>query len=101
MLTTVTNSIKPVLSVMMISVIMFSVLGILGMQLMSGKLVHCSDNTIFRREDCVNVSATGVKRQWEVESINYDWFGSALLSVYGFFFYTFFFAYMPGIYVAP
>jgi hypothetical protein len=32
---------------MMISLIMFSVLGILGVQLMSGMLVHCSDNTVY------------------------------------------------------
>ena len=82
MLTTVTSSVRPVLNVMCVSVIVFSVLGILGMQVLSGRLARCSDPTIFERRECVGRSEEGLARRWETNDVNFDWIGDALVSVY-------------------
>ena len=46
------------------------------------RLASCSDPTIFHRQDCVGVAATGLQRRWETQDVNFDWIGDALVSVY-------------------
>ena len=52
MLTTMSSSVKPLSNLMIMSFMTFAVLGILGIQLLSGKLARCSDSTVFEATNC-------------------------------------------------
>jgi len=82
MMTTVTSSVKPISNLMVMSFIVFAVLAILGIQLLSGKLARCNDNTVFEITDCTGVSVLGTPRVWEQATINFNWIGDALVAVY-------------------
>ena len=82
MLATVMGSVRPVFNVMCVSVLVFSVLAILGMQLLSGKLARCSDTLVYMQQDCIGRSPLGVQRRWVQADINFNWIGDALVATY-------------------
>lgn len=72
LITTLTSSVKPVLNTAGIALASFAVFGVLGMQLLAGKMNYCSDSVIFRKEDCVGVSDDGDRRFWRRHALHFD-----------------------------
>lgn len=69
---TLVSAIRPVLNTSILAVMVFAVLGILGMQLLGGKMHWCSDSTIWEKGNCVGVDADGDLRQWLTYDVNFD-----------------------------
>jgi len=69
---TLMSSVKPVLNTVGIALSVFAVFGVLGMQLMSGKMNFCSDNHVYKKEECVGTSQDGTPMTWMTQPINFD-----------------------------
>eukprot|EP00286_Rhodomonas_abbreviata_P000279 CAMPEP_0181291404 /NCGR_PEP_ID=MMETSP1101-20121128/1948_1 /TAXON_ID=46948 /ORGANISM="Rhodomonas abbreviata, Strain Caron Lab Isolate" /LENGTH=1755 /DNA_ID=CAMNT_0023395791 /DNA_START=9 /DNA_END=5276 /DNA_ORIENTATION=- len=82
LVTTLLSSVKPVLNTMSIALGVFSIFGVLGMQLLSGKLHSCSDPTVYERDNCVGRSNDGVPRTWENYAVNFDNIVSAVRALF-------------------
>ncbi len=50
----------------------FSIFGVLGMQLLSGKMFKCTDPTIWHRDECRGYDADGFARGWVNYAVNFD-----------------------------
>jgi len=89
---TLLGAIKPAANTLAIAIAFFSVLGILGMQLLSGKMGGCSDMRISHRFDteteevtylgCRGLEEDGSPRDWGSYDINFDNFWQALRSMF-------------------
>ena len=60
----------------------FSGFSVLGQHLLAGIMHGCSDPTIFERQDCVGQDASGAPRTWDLQGINFGWFGAAMETVW-------------------
>eukprot|EP00961_Rhodomonas_salina_P295322 3935353-Rhodomonas_salina.2 len=69
---TLVSSIRPVANTSILAVLSFSVLGILGMQLLGGKLHRCSDPWVREKKACVGGDADGNLREWLNYDVNFD-----------------------------
>ena len=56
------------------------VLGIVGMQMFSGKMNSCSDPSVWTFVECVGLDAENRQRVWVPYDVNFDNIGSALVS---------------------
>ncbi len=72
LVTTIMSAVKPVLNTLCIAIAVFAVLGILGMQLLSGKMYSCSDTLIHRKKDCVELDGEGNPRTWNRYDFHFD-----------------------------
>jgi hypothetical protein len=69
---TLMASVKPVLNTVSIALAVFSVFGVLGMQLLSGKLYQCSDNRVYWKKDCIGHTSDGDPREWINAPVHFD-----------------------------
>lgn len=81
------------LNALILSSVFFLVFGILGVQLMKGKMYYCNDLSITKKVNCVgdfNMSTAGpvlsyttlTPRRWVRSQFHFDHLGAALLSVF-------------------
>jgi hypothetical protein len=63
---------KPIANTVAIALGVFSIYGILGMQFLLGRLYSCSDPTVFSKEECVGVDASGSPLLWTSYPVNFD-----------------------------
>eukprot|EP00960_Hanusia_phi_P062015 765019-Hanusia_phi.AAC.2 len=82
LLSTLAGAWKPIISAALVSVAVFLVIAILGMQVLSGNLHFCSDPMIWTKEACNGTDPSGTNRVWEKDSFNFDWIGDGLIYVY-------------------
>lgn len=73
---------KPVLNTVSIAVGCFSVFGILGMQLLSGRMYNCSDQLIHMKRDCVGFHDDGNARSWDRYDVHFDNIYQAVRSMF-------------------
>ena len=79
---TLRESLWPLLSIVSMSLLLFIVLSIVGMQFLSGSLHYCTDLVVLSRDDCTGVDPrTKLQRRWMNASFNFDWIGEAMLAV--------------------
>jgi len=78
----ITGSVKPILNTVFIAGMVFLVFGILGVQLLSGKLHYCSDPAIFQEKDCKGFRADNTARVWLNQKVNFDNIGEAMLTMF-------------------
>jgi len=76
------RSVSPILNTILLSVFVFTAFAILGMQVLGGKLHQCSDPAIFAKSNCTGSDELSRPRSWYTSSLTFDWFGSALESVW-------------------
>eukprot|EP00960_Hanusia_phi_P032705 750013-Hanusia_phi.AAC.1 len=77
---TMASAVKPLMNTGILCVAFCIVFGILGMQLLEGKIVWCSDPTVWTMMDCVGLDSSGNSRQWMHYSFNFDNLGNAILT---------------------
>jgi len=95
--TTILNSIRGIVHVVLLSSLNYLIFGILAVQLFSGKLYSCTDDSVQRRTECVgqwtyeepvwngteyllrNVTAP---RRWERFDRNFDHIGTSILTLF-------------------
>jgi len=77
---TMASAVKPLMNTGILCVAFCIVFGILGMQLLEGKIVWCSDPTVWTMMECVGLDSDGNARQWTHYSFNFDNLGSAILT---------------------
>jgi voltage-dependent calcium channel T type alpha-1G len=78
----VTDSILPLFSTLIISVLVVGVFAIISMELLQGTMHYCSDGLILLEEECVGLDANGDTRVWRNFDRNFDWFGQAWVTVF-------------------
>jgi hypothetical protein len=66
------SAVKPVLNTLCIAIAVFAVLGILGMQLLSGKMYSCSDPLIHYKKNCDGLDDEGNPRTWNRYDFHFD-----------------------------
>ena len=79
---TLMSAAKPVGNTLCIALAVFSIFGILGMQLLLGKMNSCSDNIIFRREDCIGLDQNSNPRVWITHPVNFDNIFHAIMAMF-------------------
>uniref|UniRef100_A0A7S1GW80 EF-hand domain-containing protein n=1 Tax=Hemiselmis andersenii TaxID=464988 RepID=A0A7S1GW80_HEMAN len=72
LVSTLMSSIKPVMNTVGIALSVFAVFGVLGMQLLSGKMRFCSDPKVFLKENCVGETEDGELRMWMSHPVHFD-----------------------------
>lgn len=72
LVSTLMSSVKPVMNTVGIALSVFAIFGVLGMQLLSGKMNYCSDNHVFRKEDCRGQLDDGSVRMWIKANVSFD-----------------------------
>ncbi|EKX42435.1 hypothetical protein GUITHDRAFT_141128 [Guillardia theta CCMP2712] len=82
LLSTLAGAWKPIISAALVSVAVFLVIAILGMQVLSGNMHFCSDPMIWTKEACNGTDPGGASRVWQKDSLNFDWIGDGLIYVY-------------------
>ncbi len=59
------------------------IFGLLAVQILSGKMQHCSDAYVFHQKDCSGYDYKSRElREWHHNNLNYDWIGSSLLTIF-------------------
>ena len=56
------------------------ILGIVGIQLFSGKMNYCSDPLVWTMTECTGLDADDVPRVWQSYEANFDHMGMALVT---------------------
>jgi hypothetical protein len=79
---TLLSAAKPIGNTLCIALGVFGIFGILGMQLLSGKLNSCSDKTIFQKEDCIGVDDNSNPRVWATHPVNFDHIFHAIMAMF-------------------
>ena len=73
----------PALSFVAILLIPVFIFGLLGVQILAGKLHFCSDPDIFYKDQCFGYDNRFLEvREWRKNLLNFDWIGNALLSIF-------------------
>jgi hypothetical protein len=57
-------------------------LGLIGMQLLLGKMATCSDNKVKFMRECWGLNGNGEERIWQRNPANFDFLPSATLTVF-------------------
>jgi hypothetical protein len=76
------RSVRPILATVSIALSTYALLGLIGMQILLGKMGSCSDNKIRYMRDCWGVNEQGEDRQWVEYSIKFDSMPESLLSMF-------------------
>jgi len=82
LVSTLLSAVRPVLNTTAIALAVFSVFGVLGMQLLSGKMKGCSDSSVYHRRDCVGFDVEGSPREWINADNNFDNMYRAVMSIF-------------------
>jgi hypothetical protein len=82
MIRAVTDSLWPLFSTLVISSVVVAIFGIIGMELLQGRMHYCSELLIFRQEDCTGTDVHGNARHWLNFDRNFDWFGESWVTVF-------------------
>ena len=83
MLRTIFTAIRPIVAANCVSMFVCFLFGLLGLQLLAGKMHYCTDPLVHREEECVGEELSGsATRQWLNEPSNFDWIGRAVSTVY-------------------
>jgi hypothetical protein len=75
-------SVKPILATCCIALCVYSLLGLVGMQFLLGKIATCSDNKVKFMRDCWGLNAYGEERVWLQSPANFDDLPSAIITVF-------------------
>ena len=78
----VTDSMLPLISTLIISVLVVAVFAIIGMELLQGTMHFCSDRFVLSEANCVGRDMDGNIRVWRNFDRNFDWFASAWITVF-------------------
>ena len=79
---TLMSAAKPIGNTLCIALGVFGIFGILGMQLLLGKLNACSDNTVFHKKDCIGVDDNSDPRVWTTHPVNFDHIFHAIMAMF-------------------
>uniref|UniRef100_A0A7S0VSM7 EF-hand domain-containing protein n=1 Tax=Hemiselmis tepida TaxID=464990 RepID=A0A7S0VSM7_9CRYP len=82
LVSTLLSAVRPVLNTTGIALAVFSVFGVLGMQLLSGKMRRCTDPTVFDRRHCIGFDDDGNPREWVNADNNFDNMYRAVMSIF-------------------
>jgi hypothetical protein len=77
---TASLSAAPLANTMVMVVAFLAVLGIIGIQLFSGKMNYCSDPSIWTMTECVGLDADDVPREWRPYEVNFNNMAMALIT---------------------
>lgn len=76
------SSLKPIVATICIAFVGYSLLGLIGMQFLLGRMATCSDNTIKFMRDCWGTDHNGEPREWVRSAANFDFLPSAIITVF-------------------
>ena len=76
------SSVKPILATGVIAIAICALLGLVGMQLLLGKMGTCSDNKVQFMRDCWGVDGDGVLREWVRYPANFDYQFESIVTVF-------------------
>jgi hypothetical protein len=77
------SSVVPLLASALVGFVICFLFGLLGLQLLIGRLKYCSDPLIQLESECVGLEASGTERRlWLNTPSHFDWIGRACASVY-------------------
>ncbi len=79
---TLLSAAKPIGNTLCIALGVFGIFGILGMQLLLGKLNACSDKTVFHKKDCIGVDENSDPRVWATHPVNFDHIFHAIMAMF-------------------
>mmetsp|Transcript_31531 Transcript_31531/g.76314 ORF Transcript_31531/g.76314 Transcript_31531/m.76314 type:complete len:1933 (-) Transcript_31531:88-5886(-) len=82
LVSTILSATKPVLNTLGIAIVTFALFGILGMQLLSGKMWTCSDPLRFQKDDCRGIDEGGSPRKWVRADVHFDRIDQAIRSLF-------------------
>eukprot|EP00960_Hanusia_phi_P043183 755907-Hanusia_phi.AAC.2 len=83
LLNAIAISAKPLFNTMLILLFSLFICGILAVQLFSGKMEFCSDPLVLSKNNCTGIDPrTRSDRSWQTRSLNYDWIGNAMLTLF-------------------
>ena len=76
------SSVKPIIGTCCIAIGTYSLLGLIGMQLLLGKMGSCTDNKIKFMRDCWGPSEDGELRQWYQPAANFNALPQAVSTIF-------------------
>jgi len=76
------SSVKPILGTIAIAISVYSLLGLVGMQILLGSMGTCSDTKIKFMRDCWGQTAEGEAREWINNSANFDVLPVAVVTMF-------------------
>jgi Ca2+-binding EF-hand superfamily protein len=76
------SSAMPILATCCIALCAYALMGLVGMQLLLGKMATCSDNKVKFMRDCWGLNEDGEERVWLRNPANFDHLPSATITVF-------------------
>ena len=73
---------KEIGSALIMMMFCFTVMGIIGVNLFSGRMKFCTDLLIRTKEECTGLSRHGVPRLWKSHTLNFDWVGQGMATFF-------------------
>ena len=74
------NAAYPLLVTTCIILMTITLIALMSMQLLRGRMVTCTDPHVQGREDCTGWRSDGSPRRWIPATFSFDWIGAGLLS---------------------
>lgn len=76
------SSVRPILGTVFIAMGVYSLLGLIGMQFLKGKMATCSDPKVKFMRDCWGLNQDGVERTWDNFPANFDVLPQAIVTMF-------------------
>ena len=73
---------EPLINTFFIVFFSFVILGILGVNQLSGQMFFCSEPLITSQEDCLGFNSEGQPLEWKTRQLNFDWIGSGVVTMF-------------------
>ena len=82
LITAMFSSVRPILGTSFIAIGVYSLLGLIGMQFLMGKMATCSDPKVKFMRDCWGVDQDGQERTWDNFPANFDVLPQAIVTMF-------------------